>query len=166
MRRTALGLAALLASPAIAQSAPATPTQIAEGIEACRAITGADKVDFRRLESLGWPTAEKRAANRGKNKVIGAHQAPGNPVLVIVADEEVRNKTCVVRAMLPDSSAYASTLQGLSEIIGMPTAADGNSYIWSLDGHELRVDPAGSRDEPIARFQISLPPAMEEETSG
>ena len=163
-------LAALAATPAAAQTEPGTPAQIAEAIQACRAVTSTKETDFRRLESLGWPTAERRGGNRSRNKVIGAHQADGNPVLVIVADEEKRNKSCVVRARLSDSGAYAATLQGLSEVIGMPNRAEENTYFWTLEGHELRVDPTGSRDEPVARFEISAisapaTPADQQETA-
>ncbi len=154
-----------LATPALAQTDPGTPTQIADAIEACKAITTTEKTDYRRLESLGWPTAERRGGNRTRNKVIGTHQAEGNPVLVIVADEEKRSKTCVVRARLADSSAYATTLQGLSEIVGMPVRAEESSYFWTLDGHAMRVDPTGSRDEPVARFEISALTADQQETA-
>ena len=166
----AASLATLAAFPAVAQDQAATPAQIAEAIGACSAVTSVDKVEFRRLESLGFPTAEKRGGNRGRNKVIGAHQQPGNPALVVIADEQVKDKTCLVRVKLPETAAYAPTLQGLSEIIGMPARADGFTYFWTLDGHELRVDPAGDAKEPVARFQISatatpVTPADQQETA-
>jgi len=88
--------------------------------------------------------------------VIGAHQKAGNPVLVVVADEQVDDKTCLVRVKLAETASYAPTLQALSEVIGMPHAADGFTYFWTLgDSHEMRVDPAGDADEPVARFEIS-----------
>ena len=156
MKRILIGCVALLAAAPAAAQTDATPAQIAEGIEACRAITGTDKVEFRKLESLGFPTAEKRGNNRGRNKVIGAHQKAGNPVLVVVADEQVEDKTCLVRVKLAETASYAPTLQALSEVIGMPHAADGFTYFWTLDdSHEMRVDPAGDADEPVARFEIS-----------
>ena len=167
----ATALVAIASSPAAAaQDDAATPAQIAEAIDACEAVTGTDKVEFRRLDGLGFPTAEKRGGNRGRNKVIGAHQKPGNPVLVVVADEQVENNTCLVRVKLADTSAYAATLQGLSEIVGMPVRAEGNSYFWTLEGHEMRVDPAGSAKEPVARFEISATqtsatPADQQETA-
>ncbi|MCA0977346.1 hypothetical protein LCM19_03105 [Qipengyuania flava] len=166
----ALAFGVALTAPAVAQTEPATSAQIVEGIEACRAITSPDKVEFRQLESLGWPTAERRGGNRTRNKVIGAHQKPGNPALVVVADDQVETKTCVVRARLADSSSYGPTLQALSEIIGMLVRAEESSYFWDLDGYELRVDPTGSRDEPVARFQISanptsVSPADQQETA-
>ncbi|MEL7729311.1 hypothetical protein AAG612_07230 [Citromicrobium bathyomarinum] len=164
-------LVALAAAPAAAaEDEVATPAQIAEAIDACEAVTSTDKVEFRRLESLGFPTAEKRGANRGRNKVIGAHQKPGNPVLVVIADEQVENKTCLVRVKLAQTTDYAPTLQGLSEIIGMPVRAEANSYFWTLEGHEMRVDPAGDAKEPVARFEISATqtpatPADQQETA-
>lgn len=155
------GLALLAtASAAAAKDEAATPAQIAEAIEACKAVTDTDRVEFRRLESLGFPTAEKRGTNRGKNKVIGAHQKPGNPVLVVIADEQVENKTCLVRVKLANTTDYGPTLQGLSEIIGMPVRAEGNSYFWTLDGHTMRVDPAGDAKDPVARFEISATPTL------
>lgn len=165
-----LACAALAAVPAAAQDQAATSAQIAEAIEACEAVTSIDKVEFRRLESLGFPTAEKRGNNRGRNKVIGAHQKPGNPVLVVIADQQVDDKTCLVRVKLAATSDYAPTLQGLSEIIGMPVRADNFTYFWTLDGHELRVDPAGDAKEPVARFEISATqtpatPADQQETA-
>ena len=167
----ATALFAIATSPAAAaEDEVATPAQIAEAIDACEAVTSTDKVEFRRLEGLGFPTAEKRGANRGRNKVIGAHQKPGNPVLVVIADEQVENKTCLVRVKLAETSAYAQTLQGLSEIIGMPVRAEANSYFWTLEGHEMRVDPAGDAKEPVARFEISATqtpatPADQQETA-
>ena len=173
MRKLAVAtaLVAIATSPALAATDDAaTPAQIAEAIDACEAVTSTDKVEFRRLEGLGFPTAEKRGANRGRNKVIGAHQKPGNPVLVVIADEQVENKTCLVRVKLAQTTDYAPTLQGLSQIIGMPVRAEANSYFWTLEGHEMRVDPAGDAKEPVARFEISATqtpatPADQQETA-
>jgi len=89
---------------------------------------------------------------------------------VVIADEQVENKTCLVRVKLAQTTDYAPTLQGLSEIIGMPVRAEANSYFWTLEGHEMRVDPAGDAKEPVARFEISATqtpatPADQQETA-
>ena len=165
MMRALVAIVALLAAaPAAAQTSPATAAQIAEGIAACRAVTTVEKVDYRPLDGMSWPNITKRNG-RSQSKIAGIRQKEGNPVLMVVTDDEVRAKICVVRARLAQSGDYSSTLQALSDIIGMPSKAEGFAYFWTLDGHEVKVEPAGSRDEPIAHFVISGLPAEAEADS-
>ena len=49
-------------------------------------------------------------------------------------------------------------LQEVSGIVGMPSGQEGYTYHWQMDSHRLRVDPAGDKKRPIARFEITAIP--------
>ena len=158
MRKLVLASLAFLAAPAAAQDRPATPAQIADAIDACETITSPNWLELKQLPSLGWDTVEKRGGRRGAMKVRGAYEKQGNEALIIISREELKEKACVVFARLDSTADYGPTAQGVSEIIGMPVRADGPTYFWIQGDKELRLDPAGDRSKPIARFQITAIP--------
>ncbi|QYJ06421.1 hypothetical protein [Qipengyuania flava] len=158
MRRYLLPALALMAAPAAAQDKPATPAQIADAIDACAAITSPTWLELKQLPSHGWKPFEKRGGRRGAMKVRGAYEKVGNEALIIISKEELKQKACVVFAKLDNTADYGPTAQGVSEFVGMPVRAEGPTYFWIMDDKEMRLDPAGDRDKPIARFEITAIP--------
>lgn len=155
MRKFVLPLIALLAAPVSAQERPATPENIAEAIEACSAVTSPSWIHLKQLPDHGWKQVEKRGSNRRVMKVRGAYEKYGNEALIIVSKDELKSKSCVVYAKLDTTADYGPTAQSVSGIIGMPVKAEGPTYFWIYGDKNLRLDPAGDRDKPIARFEIS-----------
>ena len=148
-------LALAAAAPAAAQDKPATAFQIVDAIEACKQITTPTWLDLDSLSDHGWKPYRK-AAGRRAQVVRGAYEKVGNEALIIISKEELKAKACVVFAKLDNTSDYGPTAQGVSQIVGMPVRAEGPTYFWLLgDGMNMRVDPAGDRDKPIARFEIT-----------
>ncbi|MEX0342497.1 MAG: hypothetical protein AB3N06_07915 [Erythrobacter sp.] len=157
MKRFFLPTLALIAAPAAAQDSPATSEQIADAIEACKTITSPTWLELKQLPSLGWKQYQKRAGRKAM-KVRGVYEKQDNEALIIVSKEDLKAKACVVFAKLDDTADYGPTAQGVSQIIGMPVRAEGPTYFWIMDDKEMRLDPAGDRDKPIARFEITAIP--------
>lgn len=157
MKRILLPALALLAAPAAAQDKPATSEQIADAIEACKTITSPSWIELKQLPSLGWRPYEKTGGRRVM-KVMGAYEKRDNEALIIVSKDELKSKSCVVSAKLDSTADYGPTAQGVSQIVGMPVRADGPTYFWIMGDKEMRLDPAGDRDKPIARFEITAIP--------
>ena len=148
-------LALAAAVPAAAQDKPATSFQIVDAIEACKQITTPTWLHLDNLKDHGWRPYRK-AAGRRAQVVRGAYEKQGNEALIIISKEELKAKACVVFARLDSTADYGPTAQGVSQIVGMPIRAEGPTYFWSLgDGMEMRVDPTGEREKPIARFEIT-----------
>lgn len=157
MRKLFFLPALLLAAPAAAQQEAATAPHVAEAIAACQAITGTDDVRYDNLPPMEWDNAKRRGA-RSQRVFKGLYQKEGNNTLIVVANEQLEAKTCVVQAFLPDTASYVPLLQEVSQSIGMPEQQDGYSYFWTIAGHTVRVDPAGDAKRPFARFEISAIP--------
>ncbi len=150
--------AALLSAPAAAQEAPADSAQIAAAIEACSAITSPTWIELKQLPDHGWEPVKKRGGGRSAMVVRGAYEKRGNEALIIIGKDELKAKSCVVFARLQATGDYGPTAQGVSQLIGMPLRADGPTYFWVLGDKNIRLDPAGDRDKPIARFEITAIP--------
>lgn len=157
MRRLLLTALAFLAAPAAAQERPATPAQIADAIDACETITSPTWLELKQLPSLGWNPYKKRGG-RSMMQVRGAYEKRDNEALIIISKESLKAKACVVYARLDDTADYGPTAQGVSQYVGMPVRAEGPTYFWIMDDKEMRLDPAGDRDKPIARFEITAIP--------
>ena len=146
---------ALLAAPVAAQEKPASVAEVVDAIDACKAITTPTWLELKALPSHGWKEYRKSGGRRAQ-VVRGAYEKADNEALIIISKEELEAKACVVFARLESTGDYGSTAQAVSEIVGMPTRAEGPTYFWSLgDGKTMRVDPAGDRTKPIARFEIT-----------
>ena len=158
MRKIAfLAPLALLATPTAAQENPASAAQIVDAIEACKAITSADWLELKALPSHGWKEYRKSGGRRAQ-VVRGAYEKAGNEALIIIGKDDLKAKACTVFARLESTSDYGPTAQAVSQLVGMPTHAEGSTYFWTLDdGKSMRVDPTGDRDKPIARFEITAP---------
>lgn len=147
----------ITSTPAAAQQTPADAAQIVEAIEACRAITSPKWIELKALPALGWDNAERRAS-RGRQIMRGIYEKAGNNAYVIVGKDELDSKSCVVTARLASGAEYGPTAQGVAELIGMPERAEGHTYFWTLGDKRIRLDPAGERDAPLARFEITAIP--------
>ena len=149
---------ALAAVPAAAQDKPASAAEIADAINACKAVTSPTWIELDDLRGHGWKPYRK-AAGRRAQVITGAYEKVGNEALIIITKEDLKAKACTVFARLDNTSDYGPTAQGVSEFVGMPNRADGPTYFWALgDGKVMRVDPTGDRDKPIARFEITAIP--------
>ncbi|WP_265564308.1 hypothetical protein [Sphingomicrobium arenosum] len=161
MMKVAFGSMAALAAMAVASPAMAadehpTAQQVAESIAACQLITDTDWIHLDRLASLGYDQARRRAGGRRSGaSVTGLYQKRGNPSSIITMRDQLKEKSCVVSASLPDTAAYGVLAQELSAIIGMPVGQEGYSYVWQLDDHRLVVQPEGEQDAPFARFTMT-----------
>ena len=147
-------LLVLLAAPAAAQQKPASAEDVAAAIDACAKISTPTWLHLKQLPSHGWDYAERRGNGRSKQVVKGVYESKGNNAIIVIGKEELEAKNCVVNARLYDTSSYSTLLQDLSGIIGMPTRQDGFTYFWTMSDHTVRVDPAGERDRPLARFEL------------
>lgn len=148
---------ALLAAPVAAQERPASAAEIVDAIEACKAITSPTWLELKALPSLGWKEYRKSGGRRAQ-VVRGAYEKTGNEALIIISKDDLKAKACTVFARLESTADYGATAQAVSQIVGMPTHAEGPTYFWTLDdGKVMRVDPTGDSDKPIARFEITAP---------
>lgn len=155
MRKLAFLAAFLLAAPAAAQQEPAGATDVAEALTACQAITTPTWLELSALRAAGWDYPTKRGSGRSSQVVKGLYAKPGNHALIVIGKEELEKKSCVVNALLNSTADYGTLLQGLSAIIGMPDSQDGYSYVWTIADKQIRVDPAGDRNRPLARFEVT-----------
>lgn len=146
-------VASALASPVAAQEKAANAGQIVEAVNACKAITSPTWIDLKKLPSLGWQPYTK-SAGRKQMKVGGAYTKKGNEALLVIGSDELETKSCVVLARLGAGGEYGATAQGVSQIIGMPSAQQDFTYIWDRDGQRITLDPSGERDAPKARFAV------------
>lgn len=87
--------------------------------------------------------------------VRGVYEKAGNNTYIIVGKDELKEKSCVVSARLNATSDYMPIAQGVSQIIGMPSRAEGFTYYWTIGDKQIRLDPAGDRTAPTARFAVT-----------
>ena len=157
--RKLLVLAALtLAAPVSAQKKPAGATDVAEALAACQAITTQTWLELKDLREAGWEYPVKRGNGRQSQVVKGLYTKKGNDALIVIGKEELDKKSCVVNALLADTASYSSLLQELSGLVGMPNRQEGYTYFWTIADKEIRVDPAGDANRPIARFEVTAIP--------
>jgi len=88
----------------------------------------------------------------------GVYEKPGNNAYIIVSKDELRDKSCIVSAMLASTTDYMPTAQAVSEIIGTPGHAEGFTFYWTIGNKQIRLDPAGERSAPTARFAVTAIP--------
>ncbi len=157
MKRLSICVAALLASPVVAQDGATEPADAADAISACTSITESDWLHLKRLPSVGWDAAKRRGA-RSMRVIKGVYEKENNSALIVIGTEQLDTKSCVVQAFLSDTGNYGTFLQEVSGIVGMPSGQEGYTYHWQMDSHRLRVDPAGDKKRPIARFEITAIP--------
>jgi hypothetical protein len=155
---TCVGIAGLaLAAPAAGQTKPANAAQIVEALEACQAITSPRWIELDALRGLGWDGAQRRSG-RSSTVMRGVYEKPDNNAYIIVGKDELREKSCIVNALLASTSDYMPTAQAVSGIIGMPARAEGFTYYWTIGDKQIRLDPAGERSAPTARFAVTAIP--------
>ncbi len=152
---TFAAVAALTCSfPLAAQEKPASAAQIAQAVDACKAITGSKWIDLKKLPSLGW-TPFTKSTGRKQMTIGGAYVKRGNEALLVVGHDELKEKTCVVLVRLQSGGSYGATAQAVSEIIGMPTGQQDFTYIWEQGGQRISLDPSGDKSAPKARFAVT-----------
>lgn len=150
-------LAIACASPALAQTKPADATQIVDAIEACKAITSPRWLDLAALPARGWDSA-KRRSGRSEQVFRGVYEKKDNEAYILIGRDELKEKVCVVSARLSSTGDYGHTAQAVSAIIGMPDRAEGFTYYWTIGDKQIRLDPAGEKSAPTARFAITAIP--------
>ena len=149
-----------LASPAVAKGLPpATPGEIAAGVQSCVAATSASRVDVEKLKTDGWRSATLSADGKPASTQLTFY---GKGALLLTFDQHAARPICFLSAHIPNKASILDVGREMNRQMNVQGAADpkeADTYYWFPAGHLVQLKLTGKPNEPAVRVAVGFNPA-------